>query len=173
MSSAFAALPHGRVLQYHNVTPAQFFAPLRRRRCSGLPSIAREELAGLAPACRAGARRLGVQPPGARRPRVSPTRACFPIAVNTERLTNAPPHPVLEEILDDGLVNFLFVGRSPRTRKLRTISGWPSSTSAMSTPTTASSLLAATTWCRRLCDHPRAAGRYNAGGSLHLYRPGA
>jgi len=27
MSQAFASLPHGRVLQYHNVTPAHFFAP--------------------------------------------------------------------------------------------------------------------------------------------------
>jgi hypothetical protein len=27
MTEAFAALPRGRVLQYHNVTPAHFFAP--------------------------------------------------------------------------------------------------------------------------------------------------
>jgi hypothetical protein len=27
MSGAFASLPNGRVLQYHNVTPARFFAP--------------------------------------------------------------------------------------------------------------------------------------------------
>jgi hypothetical protein len=27
MTAEFARLPHGRVLQYHNVTPAQFFAP--------------------------------------------------------------------------------------------------------------------------------------------------
>ena len=27
MSAAFAALPGGRVLQYHNITPAHFFAP--------------------------------------------------------------------------------------------------------------------------------------------------
>src|ERR1700716_3574489 len=27
MSAAFASLPSGRVLQYHNVTPARFFAP--------------------------------------------------------------------------------------------------------------------------------------------------
>ena len=26
MTEAFATLPHGRVLQYHNVTPAHFFA---------------------------------------------------------------------------------------------------------------------------------------------------
>ena len=27
MSAAFARLPRGRVLQYHNITPAHFFAP--------------------------------------------------------------------------------------------------------------------------------------------------
>src|SRR3981081_1249593 len=27
MTAAFASLGHGRVLQYHNVTPASFFAP--------------------------------------------------------------------------------------------------------------------------------------------------
>ena len=49
MSAAFAALPHGRVLQYHNVTPARFFAPYAPS-LFRLASIAREELAGLAPA---------------------------------------------------------------------------------------------------------------------------
>ena len=29
MTEAFASLPRGRVLQYHNITPAQFFAPVR------------------------------------------------------------------------------------------------------------------------------------------------
>jgi glycosyltransferase involved in cell wall biosynthesis len=42
----------------------------------------------------------------------------LPIAVNTDRLTKAPPHPVLEEILDDGLVNFLFVGRIAPNKKI-------------------------------------------------------
>ncbi|RPI49964.1 MAG: hypothetical protein EHM55_22570, partial [Acidobacteria bacterium] len=49
MSGAFAALPHGRVLQYHNVTPARFFAPYAPA-LFRLASIAREELARLAPA---------------------------------------------------------------------------------------------------------------------------
>jgi glycosyltransferase involved in cell wall biosynthesis len=35
----------------------------------------------------------------------------MPIAVNTQRLTNAPRRPALEKILSDGLINFLFVGR--------------------------------------------------------------
>ena len=109
MSAAFAALPNGRVLQYHNVTPARFFAqydPALFR----LASIARDELAGLAASTdlalgdseynrreldEAGFARTGV----------------MPIAVDTQRLTDAPPQPVLDDILDDGLVNFLFVGR--------------------------------------------------------------
>jgi glycosyltransferase involved in cell wall biosynthesis len=116
MSEAFAALPHGRVLQYHNVTPARFFAayaPALFR----LASIARDELAGLAAVTdlalgdssynqyeldEIGFTRTGV----------------MPIAVDTDRLTNAPRQPVLEEILDDGLVNFLFVGRIAPNKKI-------------------------------------------------------
>jgi L-malate glycosyltransferase len=116
MSEAFAALPHGRVLQYHNVTPARFFAayaPALFR----LASIARDELAGLAAVTdlalgdssynqheldEIGFTRTGV----------------MPIAVDTDRLTTAPRQPVLEEILDDGLVNFLFVGRIAPNKKI-------------------------------------------------------
>src|SRR4029450_5336132 len=46
MTEAFARLPHGRLLQYHNVTPASYFAaydPALFR----LASIARQELATL------------------------------------------------------------------------------------------------------------------------------
>src|SRR4029453_17624059 len=49
MTAAFASLPHGRVLQYHNVTPARFFAPYDPA-LFRLASIAREELATLADA---------------------------------------------------------------------------------------------------------------------------
>ena len=35
----------------------------------------------------------------------------MPIAVDTARLTDAPRRPALERILDDGLINILFVGR--------------------------------------------------------------
>ena len=41
MSRAFAGLPHGRILQYHNVTPAHFFAPYAPP-LFRLASIARE-----------------------------------------------------------------------------------------------------------------------------------
>src|SRR5205085_3291250 len=47
MSEAFRSLPNGRVLQYHNITPARFFAPYEPA-LFRLASIARDELASLA-----------------------------------------------------------------------------------------------------------------------------
>src|SRR5262245_7287172 len=43
MTAAFAALPHGRVLQYHNVTPAHFFGPYDAG-LFRLATLGREEL---------------------------------------------------------------------------------------------------------------------------------
>jgi glycosyltransferase involved in cell wall biosynthesis len=42
----------------------------------------------------------------------------MPIAVNTERITDAPPRPALERILRDGLINILFVGRIVPNKKI-------------------------------------------------------
>ena len=42
----------------------------------------------------------------------------FPIAVDTERVTRPVHRPALESILDDGLVNFLFVGRIAPNKKI-------------------------------------------------------
>ena len=116
MSAAFAALPHGRVLQYHNVTPARFFAPYSPA-LFRLASIAREELAGLVPATE-----LALGDSEYNRQELEDlgfgNTGILPIAVNTKRLTNAPAQPVLEEILDDGLVNFLFVGRIAPNKKI-------------------------------------------------------
>jgi glycosyltransferase involved in cell wall biosynthesis len=116
MSAAFAALPHGRVLQYHNVTPARFFAPYAPP-LFRLAALAREELAGLARTTdlalgdseynRRELEELGFANTGV-----------MPIAVDTQRLTGAPPHPVLEEILDERFVNFLFVGRIAPNKKI-------------------------------------------------------
>jgi len=116
MSAAFVSLPAGRVLQYHNVTPARFFAaydPALFR----LASLAREELATLAEATDIGLGdseynrheldELGFEKTGV-----------MPIAVDTARLTDAPAHPVLDEILDDRFVNFLFVGRIAPNKKI-------------------------------------------------------
>jgi glycosyltransferase involved in cell wall biosynthesis len=116
MSQAFGSLTQGRVLQYHNVTPAHFFAPYAPP-LFRLASIAREELVGLAEAAdlalgdseynRRELEELGFERTGV-----------FPIAVDTGRLTRAPRHRVLEDILDDGLVNFLFVGRIAPNKRI-------------------------------------------------------
>ena len=116
MSAAFAALPHGRVLQYHNVTPARFFAAYAPS-LFRLAMIAREELAELASATD-----LALGDSAYNRQELddlgfSPT-AVMPIAVDTDRLTAAPPQPVLDEMLADGLVNFLFVGRIAPNKKI-------------------------------------------------------
>ena len=116
MTAAFASLPTGRVLQYHNVTPARFFAPYEPA-LFRLASIARQELATLAASTdlalgdseynRQELDELGFGRTGV-----------MPIAVNTERLTKAPAQPALDGILDDGLVNFLFVGRIAPNKKI-------------------------------------------------------
>jgi glycosyltransferase involved in cell wall biosynthesis len=116
MTAEFAALPHGRVLQYHNVTPARFFAAYEPA-LFRLASIAREELATLAQTTdlalgdseynRQELDELGFGRTGV-----------LPIAVNTERLTKAAAHPALDAMLDDGLVNFLFVGRIAPNKKI-------------------------------------------------------
>jgi L-malate glycosyltransferase len=116
MSAAFASLPAGRVLQYHNVTPARFFAPYDPA-LFRLASLAREELATLADATDLGLgdseyNRRELDELGFERTGV------MPIAVDTARLTGAPPHPVLDEVLDDRFVNFLFVGRIAPNKKI-------------------------------------------------------
>jgi glycosyltransferase involved in cell wall biosynthesis len=42
----------------------------------------------------------------------------FPIAVDTARITQPASRPALEDMLDDGLVNFLFVGRIAPNKKI-------------------------------------------------------
>ena len=116
MSRAFGALPHGRVLQYHNVTPARFFAPYEPA-LFRLASIARDELASLARATD-----LALGDSEFNRQELEDAgfihTGVLPIAVDTDRLTKAPPHPVLDDILDDGLVNFLFVGRVAPNKRI-------------------------------------------------------
>ena len=116
MTEAFASLDHGRVLQYHNITPAQFFAPydpgLFRLAALGRLELAtlvgRVELAlGDSEFNRRELEQLGFEPTGV-----------MPIAVNTERITDAPPRPALEKILSDGLVNILFVGRIAPNKRI-------------------------------------------------------
>ena len=116
MTAEFASLSRGRVLQYHNVTPAHFFAPYEPA-LSRLASLARKDLASLADATDMALgdseyNRGELDDVGFR------STGVMPIAVDTERLTGAPPTPVLDDILSDGLVNFLFVGRIAPNKKI-------------------------------------------------------
>ena len=97
------------MLQYHNITPAAFFAPYSPG-LFRLASIGRQELASLVGHVdlalgdsefnRRELEELGFAPTGV-----------LPIAVDTGRITDAPRRPALEKILGDGLINILFVGR--------------------------------------------------------------
>jgi glycosyltransferase involved in cell wall biosynthesis len=116
MTAAFATLDGGRVLQYHNITPAAFFAefsPMLFR----LAVLGRRDLATLVGHAdlalgdsdynRRELDALGFAPTGV-----------FPIAVDTGRLTSAPQQPALAKVLADGLTNFLFVGRIAPNKKI-------------------------------------------------------
>ena len=119
MTEAFAALGSGRVLQYHNVTPAAYFAPYDPA-LFRLASLGRDELATLAGRVdlalgdseynRRELERLGFDRTGV-----------FPIAVDTSRVTQPSRRPALDTLLDDGLVNFLFVGRIAPNKKIEDI----------------------------------------------------
>lgn len=109
MTTAFASLGGVRILQYHNITPASFFAPYDPQ-LFRLAALGRQELKSLVGHVdlalgdsdfnRRELEELGFAPTGV-----------FPIAVDTDRLTRAPRSPALEKMLGDGLINILFVGR--------------------------------------------------------------
>jgi glycosyltransferase involved in cell wall biosynthesis len=116
MTEAFARLPHGRILQYHNVTPARYFAaydPALFR----LAVLARRELATLVGRTDAA---LGVSEFNRRELEELGFDATgvLPLAVDLARLTQAAPRPALERTLDDDFVNFLFVGRIAPNKKI-------------------------------------------------------
>jgi L-malate glycosyltransferase len=116
MTDAFAALNGAKVLQYHNITPAAFFAPYDAG-LFRLAALGRRELATLA-----GRVDLALGDSEFNRRELEAlgfTRTgVLPIAVDTERITGAPPRPALERILADGLINVLFVGRIVPNKKI-------------------------------------------------------
>ena len=116
MTEAFARLAGVKILQYHNITPASFFAPYDAGMFR-LAALGRRELATLA-----GRVDLALGDSEFNRRELEAlgfTRSgVLPIAVNTERITAAPPRPALERILSDGLINFLFVGRIVPNKKI-------------------------------------------------------
>jgi len=116
MTAKFAALDGAKVLQYHNITPAAFFAPYDPQ-LFRLAALGRRELATLA-----GHVDLALGDSDFNRRELEElgfTRTgVLPIAVNTERITAAPPRPSLERILRDGLINILFVGRIVPNKKI-------------------------------------------------------
>ncbi|HEX7794397.1 MAG TPA: glycosyltransferase [Vicinamibacterales bacterium] len=116
MTEAFAQLTGGRLLQYHNVTPASYFAPYDPA-LFRLASIARQELAtlvgrvdlalGVSDYNRRELEALGFEPTGV-----------LPLAVDLSRITRPVQRPALDKILDDDFVNFLFVGRIAPNKKI-------------------------------------------------------
>ena len=109
MTEAFGRLSGRRVLQYHNITPAHFFANYAPE-IFRIAALGRDDLATLATRTdlalgdsefnRRELAQLGF-----------PNTGVLPIALDLARLTGASRHPVLEKMLGDGLTNFLFVGR--------------------------------------------------------------
>ena len=116
MTGAFATLPGARVLQYHNITPAHFFAGYDAGMFR-LATLGRRELATLVGHVdlalgdsdfnRRELEALGFAPTGV-----------MPIAVDLGRITDAPARPALARVLEDGLINFLFVGRIAPNKRI-------------------------------------------------------
>lgn len=116
MTEAFAQLPRGRVLQYHNVTPAHFFASYDAG-IFRLATIGREQIRSLA-----GRTDLALGDSEYNRQELESfgftNTGVFPIAIDVDRICHAAPRPALEQVLSDGLANFLFVGRIVPNKKI-------------------------------------------------------
>jgi glycosyltransferase involved in cell wall biosynthesis len=116
MTEQFAALDGVRVLQYHNITPASFFAPYDAG-LFRLAALGRRELASLS-----GRVDLALGDSDFNRQELEALgfarTGVMPIAVDTARITDAAPRPALERILRDGLINILFVGRIAPNKKI-------------------------------------------------------
>jgi glycosyltransferase involved in cell wall biosynthesis len=116
MTAEFARLPRGRVLQYHNVTPAHFFAPYDTNvfRLCALSRTDLKTLVGHTDAALGDSEynRQELEDMG------FTNTGVFPIALDLGKIVNAPRVPTLEAIMTDGLTNFLFVGRIVPNKKI-------------------------------------------------------
>ncbi len=119
MTEAFRALPRGRVLQYHNITPARFFASYHPE-VFRIASLGRQDLATLV-----GHTDLALGDSEYNRQELESLgferTGVLPIALDLRRITDAPPHPVIERMFGDGLTNFLFVGRIVPNKRIEDI----------------------------------------------------
>jgi L-malate glycosyltransferase len=116
MTAAFATVPGGRIVQYHNVTPAAYFAPYDPA-LFRLALIGREELSmlvgrvdlalGVSEYNRQELEAIGFERTGV-----------LPLAMDLTRVTRRAARPALDYALDDELVNFLFVGRIAPNKKI-------------------------------------------------------
>jgi glycosyltransferase involved in cell wall biosynthesis len=117
MTEAFASLRSGRILHYHNVTPARFFAPYDAG-IFRLAALSRQELAGLAGRVDLA---LGVSEYNRRELEQLGFRrtGVLPLALDLRRLTDAPRCPALEQaLLEDEFTNILFVGRIAPNKRI-------------------------------------------------------
>jgi glycosyltransferase involved in cell wall biosynthesis len=116
MTDAFAALPRGRILQYHNVTPAHFFAGYDAG-IFRLAALGRQELHRLV-----GRTDVALGDSDYNRKELAAlgfeNTHVFPIAIDPDRFRESPRQPALERVLSDGLLNFLFVGRIAPNKKI-------------------------------------------------------
>ena len=106
-----------RDLQHHNVTPAAFFAPWDPS-IFRLTAFARRKLATLAG--HVDLARGDFEYNRQELVTLDSMRltGVFPIAIDTARVTQRANRPALDRLLDDGLVNFLFVGRIAPNKKI-------------------------------------------------------
>ena len=117
MTESFAGLPHRRVMQYHNVTPASYFAPYSPA-LFRLASLARAELASLV-----GRVDLALGVSEFNRSELEAigftTTGILPLAVDLSRVTQRVDRPALSRILSgDDMINFLFVGRIAPNKRI-------------------------------------------------------
>jgi glycosyltransferase involved in cell wall biosynthesis len=116
MTDAFRRLSGRRILYYHNVTPAHFFAPYDAA-LFRLATLARQELGTLAGDVDLALgvsefNRVELESLGFARTGV------ITLPLDVSRIVNSPSRPALERVLDDDFVNFLFVGRIAPNKKI-------------------------------------------------------